>query len=140
MLSDIISDAESHMRDYLETRPEPYEWLRSRIDSLLREMGRVRFMLDLKGTPLESVWVHTRPISLLLDQEPLDHEQLNKLIDPVLDAGPPTKEQFQEWAKLLLDQNEGRQLDPEQIGTLVDHWKQVPGNMRAAKKRQPKSR
>jgi hypothetical protein len=101
MLSDIISDAEGEMRDYLKRWPDDYAWLQPRIDVLLREMERVRFVLDIKGMPLESVWLHVRPISLLLDQEPLDHEQLNKLIDPVLDQGPPDKRQFKRWVNQL---------------------------------------
>lgn len=88
MLPDTIGDAEAEMLDYLRRYPDVYEWLRPRINDLLQEMARVRFMLDVAEAPLESVWPHVRSIRVLLEQVPLDHEKLNNLIDPVLAMGP----------------------------------------------------
>ena len=87
MLADVISNAEAEMQDYLSRYPEYYEWLRPRINDLLQKMARVRFMLDVAEAPLESVLPDVRPIRVLLEQVPLDHDKLNKLIDPVLAMG-----------------------------------------------------
>jgi hypothetical protein len=101
MLSDAISDAEARMRSYLNNPIYNYEWLQPRINNLLREMARVRSMLDIRGNSITGCWLHVRPIYQLLREEPLDHEQIDKLIDTLLDQGPPTEEQENEWLKQM---------------------------------------
>jgi hypothetical protein len=101
-LADTLSDAEVDARRYLkEDRRERYEWLQPRLDNLLREMARVRSMLDIRGHFITGCWLHVRPIYQLLLEEPLDHEQIDKLIDRLLDQGPPTEEQENEWLKQM---------------------------------------
>ena len=85
-LADSISDAEGNMQHYLtdEFWSRDYEWNRPRIDALLREMRRVRLMLDVRGTSRECLWPHVLPIRDILEKERLtksDHKELSRMID-----------------------------------------------------------
>lgn len=53
MISDVLSDAEDNIRDYLRVQPEVYVEERDAIEALLAQMAALRMWLD--GKPFDAM-------------------------------------------------------------------------------------